>query len=314
MSTAHDLAPLPRTEQRNAASLELDRLDTAAILRLINDQDATVPGVVRAALPALTELVGAALDVLDRGGRVHYFGAGASGRTALGDALELGPTYGVGPEIVCAHLAGGSDAAASAREHVEDHRETGLADAADVTSADLVIGVTASGRTPYVSGAFEKARAAGAATALLSCVPEDVSGEKVDVFVFLDTGAEVVTGSTRMKAGTAQKLALNSFSTTLMVKSGRTWSNLMVAASARNDKLRRRAVRTLMAACQVSEAEAVASLAEADGETPTALVALAAGVSPDVARGALAEHNGQPWAALRHLAGTPLRQRDGAPR
>ncbi|MGF1427886.1 N-acetylmuramic acid 6-phosphate etherase [Kitasatospora sp. LaBMicrA B282] len=297
---------LPPTERRNPASLALDRLDTAELLALINDQDATVPGVVRAALPQLAELVEAGLRTLRAGGRVHYYGAGTGGRLALGDAVELGPTYGVGPEQVVAHLAGGPRTAARARENAED-RPPDQDEPTPPTAGDLVIGITASGGTPYVVSALRAARAAGAVTALLSGNPQAPAAAFADLHVLLDTGPEVVTGSTRMKAGTAQKLALNAFSTALMVRSGRTWSNLMVTASAGNAKLRARAVRTLVTAARVTPEQAVAALDAAAGETVTALVALVGGATPEAARGALRRAQGQPWAAVQELTGGGVR-------
>ncbi|MFF7635592.1 N-acetylmuramic acid 6-phosphate etherase [Kitasatospora sp. NPDC008050] len=301
-TAAESMASLPPTERRNPASLELDRLDTRAILELINDQDATVPGVVRGALPELTELTELALRTLRAGGRVHYYGAGTGGRLALGDAVELGPTYGVGTEQVVGHLAGGARAGAVAREDAEDHAPDPDEPHPPVRG-DLVIGVTASGRTPYVVGALRAARAVGAATALLSSDPHAVAADFADLHVLLDTGPEVVTGSTRMKAGTAQKLALNAFSTALMVRSGRTWSNLMVAASARNAKLHARAVRTLVTACQVTEQEARDCLQRCAAETATALVVLSCGCTVEQARAALTRSHGHPWAAVRELTG-----------
>ncbi|MFE0459645.1 N-acetylmuramic acid 6-phosphate etherase [Kitasatospora sp. NPDC058965] len=295
-------AALPPTEARHPLSTALDDLDTLPLLELINDQDATVPGAVRAALPQLAALVEAGLAALRGGGRVHYYGAGAGGRIALGDALELGPTYGVGPEAVLAHLAGGPAAATGAVEAAED----GAPDPVDPdrpVAGDLVIGVTASGRTPYVARALADARAAGAVTALLSGDPAAAAAVHADLHVVLATGPEVVTGSTRMKAGTAQKLALNAFSTALMVRSGRTWSNLMVAASARNGKLRARAVRTLVTACGVTTERATACLDACGDETATALVVLTTGAAPARARAALAAHGGRPFAAVRALAG-----------
>ncbi|MDH6119339.1 N-acetylmuramic acid 6-phosphate etherase [Kitasatospora sp. GAS204B] len=293
-------ALLPPTEHRNPASLELDRMDTTAILELINDQDATVPGAVRAALPQLAELVEAGLRTLRAGGRVHYFGAGTGGRLALGDAVELGPTYGVGEEHFVAHLAGGHRTAAVAREGAEDEPPD-PAERQPADERDLAIGITAGGGTPYVTAALRAARAVGATTALLSGNPHAPAAAFADLHVLLDTGPEVVTGSTRMKAGTAQKLALNAFSTALMVRSGRTWSNLMITASAANTKLRERAVRNLMTACQVSRHQAEEALDACGGQTPTALVALVGGSTPERARAALERNHGRPWAAVREL-------------
>ncbi|MER5864821.1 N-acetylmuramic acid 6-phosphate etherase [Kitasatospora sp. NPDC002040] len=293
--------PLPPSERRNPASTGIDRLGTAELLALINREDATVAPAVAAALPELTALVETALTVLAAGGRVHYFGAGASGRAALADAVELSPTYGVGPETVCPHLAGGPAAQRSADEAAEDRTDAG-ADA-HLRPGDLVVGVSASGRTPYVGAALAGAREAGAATALLSTDPDAPLARFADLHVVLATGPEVVTGSTRMKAATAQKLALNMFSTALMVRTGRTWSNLMVAASAGNAKLHRRAVRTLVEAAGVPAAEAERALLESAGETATALVALVTGAGTPAARAALHTTGGRPWAAVRRLTG-----------
>jgi N-acetylmuramic acid 6-phosphate etherase len=292
---------LPPSERRNPASAGIDRLGTAELLALINREDATVPGAVAAALPGIEALVEAGLAALAGGGRIHYFGAGASGRAALADAVELLPTYGAGPETVCPHLAGGERAGRAADEAAEDRADA--ADAADVRAGDLAIGITASGRTPYVGAALARARAAGAVTALVSGDPASPLAGRADLHIALDTGPEVVTGSTRMKAGTAQKLALNMFSTALMVRSGRTWSNLMVAASACNEKLHRRAVRTLVEACGVSADDAGRALRASGGETATALVALTTGAGAEEARAALRAAGGLPWAAVRRLTG-----------
>ncbi|MFD7134779.1 N-acetylmuramic acid 6-phosphate etherase [Streptomyces sp. NPDC059894] len=290
---------LPPTERRNPASLGLDQLCTSELLELINREDATAPAAVRAALPQLTRLVDLAERTLAGGGRIHYYGAGAGGRIALNDALELGPTYGVGPETVVAHLAGGVAAGSAAIENAED---TGPVEAPNAPVAeDLVIGVTAGGRTPYVIEALRAARAEGAATALLSGDPQAPAAAHADLHIVLATGPEVVTGSTRMKAGTAQKLALNAFSTALMVRTGRTWSNLMVTASAANAKLRDRAVRTLVTACQVTPQRAESCLDACGGETATALVTLMADTTPERARIALARGGGRPFVALAQV-------------
>ncbi|MET9613874.1 N-acetylmuramic acid 6-phosphate etherase [Kitasatospora indigofera] len=291
---------LPPTERRNPASTGLDRLGTAELLALINREDADVPGAVAAALPAIEALVEAGLAALARGGRVHYFGAGSSGRAALADAAELLPTYGVGPETVCPHLAGGPAAGRTADEAAEDRADG--ADTADVRAGDLVIGISASGRTAYVGAALTHGRAAGAVTALLSGDPAAPLAAHADLHVVLATGPEVVTGSTRMKAATAQKLALNMFSTALMVRTGHTWSNLMVTASTGNAKLHRRAVRTLSLACGVPAAEAERALRACEGRTATALVSLLAGVGPEAAGAALRAAGGLPPAAVRQLA------------
>ncbi|MFF1953381.1 N-acetylmuramic acid 6-phosphate etherase, partial [Kitasatospora herbaricolor] len=291
--------PLPPSERRNPASTGLDRLGTAELLALINREDAGVPGAVAAALPAIEALVEAGLAALARGARVHYFGAGSSGRAALADAAELLPTYGVGPETVCPHLAGGPAAGRTADEAAED-RTDGI-ETAGVRAGDLVIGISASGRTAYVGAALAHGRAAGAVTALISGDPAAPLAARADLHIVLATGPEVLTGSTRMKAATAQKLALNMFSTALMVRTGRTWSNLMVTASAGNAKLHRRAVRTLSVACGVPAAEAERALRACGDDTATALVSLLAGVGAGAAAAALRAAGGLPAAAVRQL-------------
>ena len=228
-----------------------------------------MPGTVAAALPQLAILVELALDTLASGGRIHYFGAGAGGRIALGDALELAPTYGVGPETVCPHLAGGARAATEPVESAEDLAP--LLDPGHLRRADLAVAVSASGRTRYVRDALAAARAAGAATALLSGDPRSPLAALVDLHIVLDTGPELVTGSTRMKAGTAQKLALNAFSTALMVRSGRTRAGRMVAASTSNEKLRARAVQTLSAVQEIGEQQAARLLDEYGGDLAAAV-------------------------------------------
>jgi N-acetylmuramic acid 6-phosphate etherase len=280
------------TERRDPATTDIDTLDTLALLECINDADQTVPAAVRAALPALARVVDAAVDVLRRGGRVHYVGAGTSGALGVLDAAELPPTYGIEPGRFVAHQAGGLTALANGVTDVEDDEGLGLADAATVGSDDLVVGLTASGRTPYVGAALQQARAVGARTALVSCNPLASLAAVADVHVCLDTGPEVVAGSTRMKAGTAQKLVLQSLSTAVMIRLGRTYSNLMVSMVATNEKLRGRMRRILVEATGLDDDLCGEALRAADGEVKVALVSLLAAVPADVARPALAQTGG----------------------
>ncbi|WP_018653414.1 N-acetylmuramic acid 6-phosphate etherase [Actinomadura flavalba] len=288
------------TEGRNPRTLDLDTLPTLDVLRMINSEDVTVPLVVAAVLPQVAELVDLAVESLRRGGRVHYFGAGTSGRLAVIDAAELPPTFGVWGRVV-AHHAGGPGALQQAVSDVEDDADLGARDAADVACGDIAIGIAASGRTPYVLGALRASAARGARTALISCNPHTPHGGDVDVHIGLATGPEVISGSTRMKAGTATKLVLNSFSTTLMVRLGRTYSNLMVSVNALNSKLRTRLVRILTEATGMDAATCEAALNEAGGNTRVALVSLLGEVPAARATTALEEADGGVREALQRL-------------
>ncbi len=291
------------TEAANPATTDIDLLDTLGILRRINAEDAKVPAAVEAALPELARAVDLAVDRLRAGGRVHYAGAGSSGRFGVLDAAEVPPTYGFPTGRFVAHLAGGAVAMTDAVEEVEDDVTTGRVDLADVTGADLVVGLTASGRTPYVAGAFTAARLAGAATVLVTANPAAALAVHSDVCVCLDTGPEVVTGSTRMKAGTAQKVVLHTFSTAVMIRLGRTYSNLMVDVVATNAKLRGRVLNTLAQATGAADGHCRAALTAADGDLKVALTALLAGVDTATARAALTTADGVVRHALAHLTG-----------
>jgi len=289
------------TEQRNPRTLAIDAVGTSEILQLVNNEDALVAGAVSAVIPELTKAVDAAVEAVRGGGRVHYFGAGTSGRLATLDAAELLPTFHVPDGLVVAHHAGGTEALLRAVENVEDSEEGGARDAAAVTGQDLVVGLAASGSTPYVAGALKAARAAGATTVLVTSNPDAPLAPLADVVIAADTGPEVIAGSTRLKAGTAQKMILNAFSTTLMIKLGRTWSNLMVDVVATNAKLRGRVLRILQEASGAGEDEARAALEQAGGELKPALLSMLAGVGAAEARAAIAGHGGSVAAALQSL-------------
>ncbi|HEY3871090.1 MAG TPA: N-acetylmuramic acid 6-phosphate etherase [Actinocrinis sp.] len=290
------------TEQRNPRTTRIDLVPTLEVLRMLNDEDRLLPDAVLAVLPELAAVVDAAAARLTSGGRMHYFGAGTSGRLAVMDAAELIPTFGLAPDIVVAHHAGGAGALVVPSENCEDDPDLGSAEAQVVTAQDIAVGLTASGRTPYVGGALRAARAAGAFTALVSANPRAELAQFADVHVAVDTGPEAVAGSTRLKAGTAQKLVLNSLSTALMVAMGRTYSNLMVEMKASNAKLRGRVLTILTEASGEPEHECAKALAEAGGEVKTALVTLLARVSPVRARAALGAGGGRVRAALAVLA------------
>ncbi|GLY98415.1 N-acetylmuramic acid 6-phosphate etherase [Actinoplanes sp. NBRC 103695] len=293
---------LSRTEQRNPLSTGLDRMPTTELLALINAEDRTVPLAVAAVLPSLAVAVDMAVAALSAGHRVHYVGAGTSGRIAVLDAAELIPTFGVSPDLVVAHIAGGVPALTRPSEGAEDDEAAGASVAA-FEAGDLVVGVTASGRTPYVRGALTAARASGAGTVLISADPASPLAALADVHVAPDTGPEVLTGSTRMKAGTAQKLILNAFSTATMVRLGRTYSNLMTDMLAANAKLRDRRLRILAEATGADEPACVQALADADGDTKLAVVILISGAPADRARQALSDARGHAHTALTSLNG-----------
>ncbi|MBO2456751.1 N-acetylmuramic acid 6-phosphate etherase [Actinomadura violacea] len=288
------------TEGRNPRTLDVDTLPTLEVLHLINTEDATVPMVVAGVLPEVARLVDLAVDSLRAGGRVHYFGAGTSGRLAVIDAAELPPTFGIWGRVV-AHQAGGAGALSQAVAGVEDDMELGMRDAREVRPGDIAIGIAASGRTPYVIGALRAATAGGARTALISCNPHTPYGEEVEVHIGLATGPEVISGSTRMKAGTATKLVLNSFSTTLMIRMGRTYSNLMVSVNALNSKLRARLVRILTEATGMDDRTCENALNEAGGNTRVALVSLLGEVPAARATVVLEETDGGVREALQRL-------------
>ncbi len=281
------------TEQPNPRTIDLDRLDTLAILERINAEDQLVADAVRLALPDLARAVEIAYERWQRGGRVVLFGAGTSGRLGMLDAAELGPTFGVSPDRYVARMAGGAQAFLKAVEGAEDDSAAGALAAADLQPVDVAFGIAASGRTPWVIGALKEARERGAATLGLACVQKPLLAEHADVVIVVDTGPEAITGSTRLKAGTAQKLVLNSFSSTLMIRLGKVFSNLMVDVHATNEKLRRRAVRLVEDGAAVDSATAQRALARANNEVKTAIALLRLGCSAEEARARLDASNGR---------------------
>lgn len=303
MSPSPDSAGLlPPTEQRLAASAGLDALDTADVLRLLNHEDRVAVDAVRARIPQIAEVVSIAEHAFRQGRNVHYFGAGTSGRLGVLDAAELRPTFSLEPGRVVAHIAGGERALVNAVEDAEDSEAEGAAAAADLQAGDVAIGLAASGNTPYVGGALREARARGAHTVLISSNPHARLAPLADIDIVLETGPEVLTGSTRLKAATAEKLVLNGFSTALMIAVGRVWDNLMVSVVATNAKLRERTVRILREATGVDDAEARQTLAAADGDLKVAIVLTLGNASPVHARTALQTTSGSVREALVLLA------------
>lgn len=292
------------TECRNPRTYGIDTQSTADILAAINSEDQLVPTAVAAALPQLARAVDAATAALRAGGRVHYVGAGTSGRLASADAAELMPTFGVPPDWFVVHHAGGSSALHRAVEGAEDDYESGIRTMSrSVRAGDFAIGLAASGRTPYVLGALAEAHRRGAGTALVSGNPDTPRLVTVDTLITVETGPEVIAGSTRMKAGTAQKLVLTSFSTAVMIKLGRTYSNLMVSMRATNAKLRGRTIRILQEATGMSLAECADALAAANGELKVALVHLLSGADTRDAATVLIRTGGQVRESLELLGG-----------
>lgn len=280
------------TEQRYAPSADLDMLDTRQILQVINDADRTVADAVSAALDPLAVAVEDAVAALQRGNRVHYVGAGTSGRLGVVDAAELPPTFNAPRSWFCAHIAGGPGALLAAVEDAEDDTEAGAGEIARcVRAGDVVIGLAASGRTPYVLGALRAAGELGCRTGLIAADPHAAASAWVDVFIGVDTGPEVVTGSTRMKAATAQKLLLNAFSTAVMVRLGRVFSNFMIDMVPTNAKLRGRMLNILVEATGHDEDECRRTLDAAGGDLRASLVALLAGREVTAAQRALAGHD-----------------------
>lgn len=282
------------TEEVNPLTADMDTLDTLALVRVINDQDMLVAQAVRAELPAIAQAVDGIAARLKRGGRLIYVGAGTSGRLGVLDASECPPTFGVSPDLVRAVIAGGDRALREAVEGAEDDADAGAQAMADegVGEADAVVGITASGRTPFVIGAVREAGRRGALTVGLVCNRPSELDPLVHVIIAPLVGPEVISGSTRMKAGTAHKMVLNMLSTATMIRLGKTYGNLMVDLKATNAKLRRRACRLVALACGVETGQAEAVLARCDGEVKTAIVMLRLNLSADAARARLAAADG----------------------
>jgi N-acetylmuramic acid 6-phosphate etherase len=276
----------PVTEDHVSARADIDLRPTLDLVELINDEDSSVPGAVRAAAGSLAAAIDGVVERLELGGRLVYVGAGSSGRLALVDALECGPTFGVPPEQVLALVAGGATALAVAQEAAEDDEEAGVRDvvAAGINGSDAVVLLSASGGTPYVAGAARAAREAGALTIAVVCVEASALGRATDHEIAVVVGPEVISGSTRMKAGTAQKLVLNTISTVAMVRLGKTYGNLMVDVVASNAKLRQRARRAVAIATGAADDEVDAALESAGGDAKVAIVSLLTGIDADAAR------------------------------
>jgi N-acetylmuramic acid 6-phosphate etherase len=280
------------TEQVNPATREIDRMSPLEIVQAINAEDARVAEAVSRELPRIAQAIEAIAGRLREGGRLIYMGAGTSGRLGALDASECPPTFNVPPELVIGWVAGGPSALNRASEDVEDSAEAGEADAAhlQISQRDALVAIAASGRTPYALGAVAYAHRQGALTIGLACNPATPLEAAVDIMIAPVVGPEVITGSTRMKAGTAQKMVLNMLSTGSMILLGKTYGNLMVDVQATNYKLQQRALRIVQLATGLEQAAATALLDRCAGEVKTAIVCAHTGLDPQSARQRLAAH------------------------
>ncbi|THA72648.1 N-acetylmuramic acid 6-phosphate etherase [Streptomyces sp. A0958] len=288
------------TEAFRPEFAEIDRLATPEIARIMNGEDGTVPTAVAARLPEISAAIDATAERMARGGRLIYAGAGTAGRLGVLDASECPPTFNTDPADVIGLIAGGPSAMVTAVEGAEDSKELAAADleALGLTAKDTVVGISASGRTPYAIGAVEHARAKGALTLGLSCNADSALGAAAEHPLEVVVGPELLTGSTRLKAGTAQKLVLNMISTITMIRLGKTYGNLMVDVRASNEKLRARSRRIVSLATGATDEEIETALAATDGEVKNAILTILGQVDGPTAAALLSASDGHLRAAL----------------
>lgn len=284
---------LPITEQENPLTVEIDRVSTLEAVRLINAEDKKVAEAVEKVLHEIAAVIDHAVERLTNGGRLYYVGTGTSGRLGVLDASEIPPTFGVSYDLIQGVIAGGYDALYKATESSEDNREAGGEDLKKrgLTPKDAVIGIAASGRTPYTIGALDYARELGCFTAAITCVPDSAITKAAAIAIVPVVGPEAITGSTRMKSGTAQKMVLNMISTVTMIRLGYVKGNRMTNVRSSNIKLKERSLRILMAETGLSKAEASALMIKAADDLRIALVMHHAKVGYDVAITSLREHD-----------------------
>lgn len=282
------------TEMRNENSMTIDNMSTSEILSVINKEDLKVALAVQQVLPDIEMAVDRIYQALKNGGRLFYVGAGTSGRLGILDAVECPPTYSTPPELVQAVIAGGPKAIEKAVEGAEDSEELGANDLAEreLTELDIVVGIAASGRTPYVAGALKYAQKIGAATVSLTSNKQAVISQFADVKIEVETGPEVITGSTRMKAASAHKLILNMLTTTTMIKIGKVYENLMVDVKVSNQKLRERAINIVSTITGTSYEKAKETLTQSNNEVKPAIVMIKANTTLDEAKRAIQQANG----------------------
>ena len=283
------------TEQRNPNTMNIDTLSTLDMVKLINREDHRVADAVGEVTDKIAQAVDVIAEKLAAGGRLIYCGAGTSGRLGILDAVECPPTYSTDPETVQALMAGGYGAIFKAVEGAEDSKELGVQDMQNIhfCQKDVLVGIAASGRTPYVRGCMEYAKQLGAPTIAVTCCPGSELDQFADIGIAPAPGPEVVTGSTRMKSGTAQKMVLNMLSTGAMIKLGKVYGNLMVDVKPSNEKLIRRCVTIVCSAAECTEAEATKALEECDYRPKVAIVMVLRGVNADTACAMLQKAEGR---------------------
>ncbi|AQM59006.1 N-acetylmuramic acid 6-phosphate etherase [Clostridium baratii] len=291
------------TESRNQNTLDIDKVSTIEMVRKINNEDKKVAEAVEKELPQIAEAIDGIVDRIHKGGRLIYMGAGTSGRLGILDASECPPTYGVSEELVQGLIAGGHEAIFRAKEGAEDSKELAVNDLKDkdLNSNDIVVGLAASGRTPYVIGGLEYANQIGALTISITCNKDSDVSKTSKIAISPVVGAEVITGSTRLKAGTAQKLVLNMLSTGTMIKLGKVYGNLMVDVRATNEKLVERAKRIVCEATNVSTEEATKYLEETKFDVKLAIFMILSGLNKEKAEEKLVKNKGYIARALENI-------------
>ena len=289
------------TEQRNPNSMHVDSLSALEIVQLMNKEDKQVPLAIEKCLPQIAQAVERIVSAFQQGGRLVYIGAGTSGRLGVLDASECPPTFGVSPEMVKGIIAGGERALRHPIEGAEDSKEQAVVDLQTIqfSSKDVLVGIAASGRTPYVIGALEYAKSLGSVTVSIASNPNSAMANIVDIAIDTVVGPEVLTGSSRLKSGTAQKLVLNMLTTASMILMGKCYQNLMVDVQASNEKLKARAIRIVMQATDCDKALAEETLKQADQNAKLAIMMILSGLDRAQAEALLEKHHGKLQLALK---------------
>ena len=289
------------TEQRNPNSMHVDSLSALEIVQLMNQEDKQVPLAIEKCLPQIAQAVECIVAAFQQGGRLVYIGAGTSGRLGVLDASECPPTFGVSPEMVKGIIAGGERALRHPIEGAEDSKAQAVVDLQTIqfSSKDVLVGIAASGRTPYVIGALEYAKSLGSVTVSIASNPNSAMANIVDIAIDTVVGAEVLTGSSRLKSGTAQKLVLNMLTTASMILMGKCYQNLMVDVQASNEKLKARAIRIVMQATDCDKALAEETLKQADQNAKLAIIMILSGLDRAQAEALLEKHQGKLQLALK---------------
>ena len=289
------------TEQRNPNSMHVDSLSALEIVQLMNKEDKQVPLAIEKCLPQIAQAVECIVAAFQQGGRLVYIGAGTSGRLGVLDASECPPTFGVSPEMVKGIIAGGERALRHPIEGAEDSKEQAVVDLQTIqfSSKDVLVGIAASGRTPYVIGALEYAKSLGSVTVSIASNPNSAMANIVDIAIDTVVGPEVLTGSSRLKSGTAQKLVLNMLTTASMILMGKCYQNLMVDVQASNEKLKARAIRIVMQATDCDKALAEETLKQADQNAKLAIMMILSGLDRAQAEALLEKHQGKLQLALK---------------